>query len=181
MSPVERPGGRPHIVLIGLMGAGKSTLAEALADRLGHPVRDSDHDIARLWNTTGADIAERHGVPRLHEIERGLLLGALAGSEPAIVTAAASTVDDRLCRDAMRRRAFVVVLDAPVETLVQRSSTGRHRRAIEPAEFATLAARRAEGFALIADLTLDSRRPVADLVAEVLQERRTRQPDPSDT
>lgn len=167
---MEQHGGRPHIVLIGLMGAGKTTLAEALSDRLGLPIRDSDRDIQLVWRYTGADIADHHGVPRLHGIERGMLLGALAAEQPTIITAAASTVDDELCRQAMRRRAFVVVLQAPVEVLLRRAAAGAHRRPVDPDEFAALARRRAELFAEIADLTLDSQLTVEDLVATVVDE-----------
>ncbi|MDH3302813.1 MAG: AAA family ATPase [Acidimicrobiia bacterium] len=171
---MERPGGHPnighpHIVLIGLMGAGKSTLAEALADRLGHPIRDSDRDIEVVLRFTGADLAEHHGVPRLHGVERGMLLGALASDEPTIITAAASTVEDELCRQAMRQRAFVVVLQAPVEVLLERAAAGVHRRPVDPDEFAALAARRAGPFAEVADLTVDARLPVEDLVTAVVE------------
>ncbi len=160
--------GVPHMVLTGLMGAGKTTVAGALSERLGRPVRDSDDDISRLWGVTGADLANQHGVPRLHEIERGLLLGALAVETPTIITAAASTVDDALCRDAMRRRAFVGVLQAPVDVLVERAAAGSHRRDIDVEEFAALARRRGDLFAEVSDLTVDSRRPIDELVAAVV-------------
>ncbi len=161
------PGDGPHIVLIGLMGAGKTTLAEVLSERIGYPIRDSDRDIERLWHFTGGDIAENHGVARLHGIERGLLLGALASEEPTIITAAASTVDDELCRNAMARRAFVVVLQAPVDVLLRRAAEGAHRRSVDPVEFAALAARRAEPLAEVADLDVDTESPVVDIAAAI--------------
>lgn len=163
----RRDGAGPHIVLVGSMGAGKSTLAEALGERLGRPVRDSDRDIELVLRYTGSDLAHHHGVPRLHGVERGMLLGALASAEPTIITAAASTVDDKLCRAAMRRRAFVVVMHAPVEVLLERAAAGAHRRPVDPDEFAALVSRRAEHFDEVADLTLDARLPVDELVATV--------------
>lgn len=165
---MDRRNGERHIVLIGLMGAGKTTLAEALSDHLGRPIRDSDRDIEMLWRFTGADLAEQHGVPRLHGVERGMLLGALASDEPTIITAAASTVDDQLCREAMRHRAFVVVLQAPADVLLERATAGGHRRPVDPEEFTALAARRAGLFDEVADLTVDSRLPIEDLVATVV-------------
>ena len=149
------------------MGSGKTTVAEALSLRLGLPVRDSDADMWRLWDRTGADIAERHGVPALHEIERGLLLGALADPTATIIAAAASTVDDEWCRAAMRRRAFVVVLAAPAAVLIERMTAGDHRRSVDPDDIAALADRRAGSFAAVADLELDARLPPAALAASI--------------
>lgn len=166
---MEAPDRGPHIVIIGSMGAGKSTLAELLAGHLGRPIRDSDRDIELLWRFTGADLAQHHGVPRLHGVERGMLLGALASDEPTIITAAASTLDDELCREAMRRRAFVVALQAPVDVLLERIAAGRHRRSIDPDEFAALMDRRTALFPDVADLILDSTLPVDDLLAAVVR------------
>jgi len=151
------------------MGSGKTTLAEALAERTGYPIRDSDRDIEVVWRYTGAHLAETRGVPRLHGIERGMLLGALASEDPTIIAAAASTVDDDLCREAMAQRAFVVVLEAPVNVLLERAAAGEHRRSVDPDEFAALAARRAALFAEVADLTLDSRLPIDDLASTVAE------------
>lgn len=157
----------PHVVLVGLMGSGKTTLAGALSQRLSRPTRDSDDDIRQLWNCTGAELVERHGVPRLHEIERGLLLGALASRDPTIIAAAASTVDDELCRQAMGRRGFVVLLQAPASVLLARTRAADHRRPLDPDAFNTLAARRAEPFASVADLVVDTQRPISEVVAVI--------------
>lgn len=159
---------RPHIVLIGLMGSGKTTLANALAKRIGFPIRDSDRDIERLWGTTGSAVAAAHGVARLHEIERGLLLGSLAADQPTIITAAASTIDDDLCRRAMTARAYVVVLSAPIEVLLERAAGGDHRRTVDRDEFEALADSRSEFLTAVADLTVDTRLPVRDLVAAII-------------
>ena len=66
-----------HIVLVGLMGSGKSTVAAALAAALGVPLRDSDADIERDTGLTGRDIAARDGIDALHALEARHLLDAL--------------------------------------------------------------------------------------------------------
>ena len=82
------------IVLIGPMGAGKSTVGRLVADRLKRPLIDSD---VVLWRSTGmsaADLSEAAGVHRLHEIEALVLRRALARSAGAVITAARA---DRSC------------------------------------------------------------------------------------
>lgn len=158
----------PHIVITGLMGVGKSTLARELGAVTGRSVRDSDADIAVLLGTDGATIAADHGVATLHGLEAAVLLGALADERPGIIAAAASVVEDRWCRQALGRRAFVVVLEAELGEVRARIDTGDHRRAMTGAELAELATRRKPHFAAVSDLTLDAEQPPPDLAATVL-------------
>ena len=81
-SPVHTPAPtRPHIAVIGLMGAGKSTLATAISSALGRVMRDSDVDIETLVGQTGREIALSGGIDSLHRLEEAVLLGALAATE----------------------------------------------------------------------------------------------------
>ena len=62
--------GKPiHVVVTGLMGVGKSTVADAVAAALGRRHRDSDDDLHRLFTQTGAQLAADHGVEELHRLE----------------------------------------------------------------------------------------------------------------
>ena len=87
-----------HIVLVGLMGSGKTTVGAALAAALGVPLRDSDADIERDTGLTGRDIAARDGIDALHALEARQLLDALDEPGTTVITAAASTLDDPACR-----------------------------------------------------------------------------------
>lgn len=156
-----------HLVITGLMGVGKTTTAEALADRLDLPTRDSDRDIHRLFGCTGADIAAAFGVDRLHQIESAVLLGALATQQPSIISAAAWVVEDPVCVDALARRAVVVVLKTSADEAATRAETGAHRRPIDQAAFAALAKRRAPMFQAVADLTLDASATTSSLVTDI--------------
>ena len=161
---------RPHIVVMGLMGVGKSTTAHALAAERGVDVHDSDNDLERLFGHTGAQLATSIGVPELHRMEAAVLLGRLAADEPSVIAAAASVVEDALCRDALRRRAVVLVLRAPIAEIQQRVNTGDHRRTISTDELATMAKRRAPWFAEVSNLDLDALLPTAELVASALEQ-----------
>ena len=105
-------------------------------------------------------LAEREGVDTLHRWEAEHLLAALAETPPAVVSVAASVVDDAACLAALRE-PFVVWLRAPAAVLAQRMADGEraddHRRTLGGARaVAELEARRADRFAAVADLTIDT-------------------------
>src|SRR5437868_9719650 len=89
-----------HVVLLGLMGSGKTTIGRALAAHLGWSVSDSDEYIQRATGQTARQLLAAAGVDALHRLEAQHLLDALATAGPAVVCAAASVVDDEACRRA---------------------------------------------------------------------------------
>jgi len=91
----------PHVVLVGLMGTGKTTVGRALAGALGLPFSDSDAAIERERGSTVQELADEIGVEKMHELEAGHLLRALDTQEPSVIAAAASTIDDPACRAAL--------------------------------------------------------------------------------
>lgn len=142
------------------MAVGKSTVGRALAARLGRPFRDSDDDLAATRGMTGRALAEREGVDALHRWEAEHLLTTLAGTQPTVVAAAASVVDDAACLAALRE-PFVVWLQAPAAVLARRiagdAGAADHRRPLGDATaVAELEARRADRFRAVADLTIDT-------------------------
>lgn len=155
-------------MILGSMGVGKTTTADAVAVALGRRRRDSDEDIERAEGRAGRDIADTDGVARLHELEAQALLDALADDEATVISAAASVVDHPECRTALRERAFVVVLELSTDRLVERIASGRHRRRIDRAELERLRRRRAPLYDDVADLVLDAAQPTDDLVAEIV-------------
>jgi shikimate kinase len=160
-------GAARHVVLLGMMGAGKTTTGRVLARHLDRPFRDCDADLEALDGRTGATIAVEDGVDRLHHLEEEVLLAALASDEPAVITGAGWVVESPRCRAALGQRALVVWLDLPVEGLVDRMATSSHRRPMLAADAEAVLARRASHFAAVADLHLDAARPTDDLIATI--------------
>ncbi|HEX6417971.1 MAG TPA: shikimate kinase [Acidimicrobiales bacterium] len=145
-----------HLVLVGAMGVGKSTVGALLAGQLGRPLVDSDAVLAAAGDSAAA-IARRDGVAALHARECDLLLGALADPEPAVVAAAASVVERPACRAALGR-VFVAWLRASPARLVARGAGAAHRRELgrDPvAAVAALERHRAPLYREVADVTVD--------------------------
>lgn len=125
------------IVILGLMAAGKTAVGEELARRLGLPFSDSDRTILATTRKTARLIQTEEDISQVHSLEAEHLLQALDSPDPAIIAAAASVVDDELCRRALRRRNVVAIwLRARPETLAARIFDGTHRPDFgDPAEF----------------------------------------------
>ncbi|MGR6915138.1 shikimate kinase [[Actinomadura] parvosata] len=138
------------VVMIGLMGAGKTTAGRLIAEALGLPFTDSDQYLQEKYGATSAPIAAREGKQALHRYEAEHVLEELAG-EPKVIAAAASTLENAEVRAAMRK-AFVVWVDADDAVLAERMRTSKHRPDYDPGE---MRARRETFFREVSDLVCD--------------------------
>lgn len=109
------------IVLVGLMGVGKSTVGRRLARRLGLPFVDSDAAIEDASGYPAAEVFERYGEQDFRDGERRLVARLVEGSIRVIATGGGAFVDPRT-RELLNERAITVWLDAPVAILAERTS-----------------------------------------------------------
>jgi shikimate kinase len=110
------------VVLVGLMGVGKSTVGRRLARRLGLPFVDSDSAIADASGFSAAEMYERFGERDFRDGERRLVARLIDGEIRVIATGGGAYIDPRT-RELLNERAITVWLDAPVDVLAER--TGR--------------------------------------------------------
>jgi shikimate kinase/3-dehydroquinate synthase len=96
------------------MGAGKSTIATEVAQRLARPLVDTDETIEQRIGTTVADFFAQHGEPEFRRVEEEIALDALRRPEPAVVALGGGTVQSAAVRDELRRRALTVWLEIDV-------------------------------------------------------------------
>ena len=110
------------IVLVGLMGVGKSTIGRRLAQRLGLPFIDSDSAIEEAAGASAADVFDRYGEDDYRDGERRLVARLIDGQVRVIATGGGAFIDPDT-RRLLNERAITVWLDAPVAVLAER--TGR--------------------------------------------------------
>jgi XRE family aerobic/anaerobic benzoate catabolism transcriptional regulator len=109
----SRTSPAPSVVaLVGLRGAGKSSIGAALAERLGVPFLELDEAIAREAQMTLSTIFEIHGEAYFRAMERDVLERILAANEPLVVAAGGSIVTDAATWRLLRERALTVWLKA---------------------------------------------------------------------
>lgn len=120
-SPTHRARIDRPIVLIGMMGSGKSTIGRRLAQRLHLPFTDADEEIEHAAGLTIAEIFARFGEPYFRDGERRVINRLLQAGPSVIATGGGAFVQaDTRC--AILKRGIAVWLDVPVNILVERTA-----------------------------------------------------------
>lgn len=163
----------PHVVLVGMMGAGKTTVGRHLARRLQWPFLDTDREVERRTGRRVAEIFAEDGEPAFRALESAVVADLAAESEPKVIAAAGGAVLDPVNRAALRRAGIVVWLVAPLGTLLDRTARGTHRPALseDPAgTLTTMITDRTPLYEELADLTVDSAEPVEVVIEAVIDQ-----------
>jgi shikimate kinase len=163
-----------HLVLIGMMGVGKSTVGRALAAELGRPLFDSDEMIAERTGRTVREIWITDGEPAFRALETDVLVDALIQAEPSVIAAAGGVVLSEANRDALHGpEAHVVWLCSEVDVLLDRVRSGGHRPLLDDdpeAALRRLYDERAPLYQEVADAIVSvDNRSVNDVVRAVLR------------
>jgi shikimate kinase len=158
------------IVLVGLMGAGKTCIGMRLADKLGLPFIDADTEIEKAAGCSVPDIFELYGESEFRDGEKRVLSRLLKGPVHVLATGGGAFMDTKTQRN-VRERAISVWLRADLDLLVSRTGRrssrpllkgGNHREILE-----RLIKERHPAYAK-ADLVIDSARESPDITVDRL-------------
>jgi shikimate kinase len=171
---------RAHLVLVGMMGAGKTTVGRRTAKLLGRPFVDADEAFVARFGRTIAEVFAADGEAAFRDLETEVLATLLGVSEPLVIACGGGVV----IREANRRllagdRALVVYLAADPGFLAGRATARAHRPLLagdDPAQvLRRLHAERDPWYRQVADAAIDvddhghprSRRAIARQLADL--------------
>ncbi|HEY1857198.1 3-dehydroquinate synthase [Acidocella sp.] len=153
----QLPKAERSIVLVGLMGAGKTAIGKRLAEQLGLPFFDADHEIEKAAGTTIAEIFAQHGEAHFRAGEKRVIQRLLAEGRIVLATGGGAFMDPQT-RAAIRARGLSVWLRCALPILLARTQGRTHRPLLNsgnPAEtLARLSALRSPVYAQ-ADIIVD--------------------------
>ncbi|MBK5289910.1 MAG: shikimate kinase [Acidimicrobiia bacterium] len=167
--------GPRHLVLIGLMGAGKTTVGRCCANELGRGFVDTDELVCANAGMTIPEIFESEGEQRFRARERAALADAVAAPEALVIACGGGAMADPANRRAVAD-TYVVWLDAPPEVLARRvEGDGLGSRPLlaagpTTATLTRLADARRDAYTAAADsVVVTADRSVESVVADVLR------------
>ena len=147
-----------RVFLVGMMGAGKTTVGRAVAGRLGWPYLDSDQQVERATGWTVAEIFKTRGEAAFRAEEKRALAEALTSDGPVVVSVAGGAVLDPDNRRRLRQGGLVVWLKASLRTLAERVVGADHRPLLDDdpkVVLARLYEQRRPLYQQVADLVID--------------------------
>jgi shikimate kinase len=160
-----------HLVLIGLMGAGKTTVGRVCAQRLGREFVDTDDVVTRLAGMPVAEVFARDGEAAFRALERDAVADVCASPAALVVGCGGGTVIDAANRRALTSAGFVVWLKAPVAVLAGRVGDGDARpllRGDPQGALTRLAAMREAAYEAAADIEVETGERTVDEVASAV-------------
>lgn len=161
-----------NLYLVGFMGTGKSTVARAVACKVGFHVVDSDHEIERLRGKTIPDIFAQEGEPAFRTYEREFIERGHPAERTVVACGGGLVVQPNML-DLLKGKGVVVCLHASLETILARTARHRNRPLLEvenPEErIRTLYAARESIYKRSGTVILTDARPLHDIVAHVIR------------
>ena len=141
-----------HVALVGFMGAGKTTLGEEVARRIGLPFRDLDREIELSLRTSIKSFFATEGEEAFRVRECGMTVNALRDPRPTVFALGGGAVTQSAVREVLRERALTVLVEVDPTTAWERTEGTDRPLAQERGAFFALYDQRAPVYREVADV-----------------------------
>lgn len=156
------------VVLVGLMGCGKTAIGKRLAVQLDVPFFDLDHEIEALLGYSVSEIFEKYGEPHFRQAEQEVIIRLIEGKPCILASGGGAFIQDAI-RKLIKKKAISVWLKADFEVLLERVSRKNNRPLLEQGNKAEILKRlMKERYPVYAeaDITVDSGEGPHNMVVE---------------
>jgi shikimate kinase len=163
--------GEGPIVLVGLMGSGKTTVGAEIARRLGCEVLDTDEMVEAAAGCSVPELIEREGIDAFRGREAEAVDAALRSPAPLVISTGGGAVESASVLERLRAQQRVAYLELAPELAASRVGDGSGRPLLEgdPAgRMAELHLRRHPLYLEVADVVIDAAGPVDEVADAVL-------------
>ncbi|HVP84351.1 MAG TPA: shikimate kinase [Rhizomicrobium sp.] len=164
------------VALVGMMGAGKSSVGKRLAARLNLPFRDADEEIEKAAGCSITEIFERYGEPAFRDGERRVIARLLSEPPQILATGGGAFIDPQTHAE-IKKKAVSIWIKAPIDVLVERVSRRDNRPLLkngDPREIIERLLAQRDPIYAEADLSIDSaagpHAQAVERIVEVLKE-----------
>jgi len=160
--------GNRVVVFVGLMGAGKTSIGRRVAQALGLPFIDSDHEIEAVSRMTIPELFARYGEPEFRALEQRVI-ERLLREGPAVVSTGGGAFMNALTRDAISEYGVSVWLKAGLDILMERVSKNQNRPLLrDPDPRGVMERLMAERYPVYAaaDITVETRDVRREIITE---------------
>lgn len=163
-----------NIVLIGFMGAGKTTVGIRLADRLELSFIDVDQKIEESYQTSISDIFEKKGEPYFRQLEKEAI-EKVAATPGKIISCGGGAVMDPDNVRTLKKEGVLVYLRAPIGVLFERTRASSERPLLEVPDAERKAkelfGKRKETYESVSDITIDTEEVAIDQVVDAILDK----------
>ena len=109
-----------NIIIVGMTGAGKTTIGKILSKELSRNFFDIDHEVEKVTNLKIKDFFRIYGEPEFRRLERSILIKLINEKNKFVISPGAGIFCDQELREILLKECICVFLDARLNTLISR-------------------------------------------------------------
>jgi len=156
-----------NISFIGMAGCGKSTLGNAISERMGLSFQDTDHLVEEKFNMSLEDIKNKFGYEFVRSAEEEVILNL--NDSTKIISTGGSAVYSEIAMNHLKSFSKIIYINTPLKTIIERIDVGQERGLAVPdgASISDVYLERQLLYEKFLQFTLDGSKSIQELVTEV--------------